>query len=524
MERDPSTLEPLTGAARASWSLRHLGWLSIVAIVGAALAIRIYLNARSLWHDEAALALNILDRDVAHLHAPLDHGQVAPVGFMILIKLVTLVVGHVDEQTLRLIPLAAGIAVGVLTYCAAAVVSDRRGAVIAGLFAAIAPSTIYYASEFKPYSTDMAACGLLLLLALRTDAADLSPKTLAAFSIAACAAAWVSFTAVIAAAGFVGALAVNTRHHLPKALVRLTAASAPMGLMFATVYLLSRPRGTAHARLTEFWANGFIPLPLGFWKLDQGVHVTLKAFDAAIFSGAIPPDLSVGVAIAAVWGAAVLGLGLAPRASLIVAAPWAAALAASVARAYPLEGRLIVFLLPVFAVGVGAALSSLIRSQWRLPAKWLVIAIFLPPAMQTFATLRVPTGREELRPVLASMYPRVGADDAVYVYSDSRIAFDYYARTTFAGTPLRHVTYGGSFHAEPARYIDDIEQFRGRPRVWVVFSRTWTAEAIDERHFILMTLRRRWRELERFEARNAGAYLFDFSTMVSESPASTRVR
>ncbi|MCX7754677.1 MAG: hypothetical protein N2117_05455, partial [Anaerolineales bacterium] len=84
----------------AAWGLIGLGLV---------LRLRQYLINRSLWLDEAMLALNILHKDVWGLLGRLDYEQGAPVGFLLLEKLVVTLLGD-GERALRLLPFLAGCA------------------------------------------------------------------------------------------------------------------------------------------------------------------------------------------------------------------------------------------------------------------------------------------------------------------------------------------------------------------------------------------------------------------------------
>src|SRR5437660_4867339 len=91
--------------------------LAVAAIVAAGIALRLwqYLANASLWVDEAALARNIVDRSVLGLFSPLDYGQVAPWGFLLVEKLAVTLFGN-NEYALRLFPLLCGIASLALFY------------------------------------------------------------------------------------------------------------------------------------------------------------------------------------------------------------------------------------------------------------------------------------------------------------------------------------------------------------------------------------------------------------------------
>ena len=67
-------------------------------------SLALFLNCRSLWLDEAMIALNIIDRSYQELTAPLSYNQAAPVLFLWAEKITARLFGY-SEYGLRLFPL-----------------------------------------------------------------------------------------------------------------------------------------------------------------------------------------------------------------------------------------------------------------------------------------------------------------------------------------------------------------------------------------------------------------------------------
>ncbi len=82
-------------------------WLLILLAI--LLRARQYFFNRSLWLDEALLAVNIVYRDFAGLLKPLENNQSAPLGFLYAEKLAITLFGNHD-YILRLIPFLASLA------------------------------------------------------------------------------------------------------------------------------------------------------------------------------------------------------------------------------------------------------------------------------------------------------------------------------------------------------------------------------------------------------------------------------
>lgn len=106
--------------------------LAVIALsIGVAVRLRDFMFARSLWLDEAMLALNVASRSFAELARPLDYTQVAPILFLWLQKACVAVAG-VNEPALRLVPMVAGLALPVLGWRLARVLfGDWAGAAAA---------------------------------------------------------------------------------------------------------------------------------------------------------------------------------------------------------------------------------------------------------------------------------------------------------------------------------------------------------------------------------------------------------
>lgn len=121
--------------------------------MGAAWRIAAYAQRRSLWYDEAALALYIAGRGFVELVEPLDYLQTAPPLFLWIERAIVLLFGA-NEWALRALPLAAGLATAPLMWRVASRILPSPGAVLAVALVALSPTLVRYSAEVKPYATD----------------------------------------------------------------------------------------------------------------------------------------------------------------------------------------------------------------------------------------------------------------------------------------------------------------------------------------------------------------------------------
>src|SRR5688572_5332829 len=135
--------------------------LTFISLTGAAVRLVHYLDRRSLWLDEAMLALNVAARGFRDLLRPLDYHQAAPVGFLWLERLAVLAAGP-DELAFRAAPFLAGLAVVPLAGLVARRLAGDGAGLVTALLCAVSPILVRYSNEAKPYSTDaLATLGLV---------------------------------------------------------------------------------------------------------------------------------------------------------------------------------------------------------------------------------------------------------------------------------------------------------------------------------------------------------------------------
>ena len=119
-------------------------WLIVITLIGVSLRLSQYASGRSLWHDEARLALSLrLPWGSVARQEHRDHAQ--PIGFLMVEKGLAGLLGD-SEAVLRLFPLLCGLAAPLLMALLAARVLDRPGAAAAAALLAVCPEPVFYAS------------------------------------------------------------------------------------------------------------------------------------------------------------------------------------------------------------------------------------------------------------------------------------------------------------------------------------------------------------------------------------------
>src|SRR5262249_50677721 len=139
------------------------------------------LSNPSIWHDEAALILNVLEKNFLELLGPLRFSEAAPPLFLWVERLVALMLGE-SPFALRLVPWLASCAALILLVPLARAVVPAAAVAWAVFLAAFSDKLLWHCCEAKPYALDVLAATVLALLYCRTQHWGLG-RRLASFSL-----------------------------------------------------------------------------------------------------------------------------------------------------------------------------------------------------------------------------------------------------------------------------------------------------------------------------------------------------
>jgi hypothetical protein len=502
---------------RGARSASYFGYLAIgLLLIGAGLRVGQYAIGAALWHDELALARNIVEKPLGELlMTPLAYTQIAPPGFLLLEKVAVASFGN-NEYALRLFPLV-GALISLPLFAAVARRTLLPGtALLAIALFSLSPTLIGFGSQVKQYGIDVAVALVMAALTLRWWERRHADENFAGGLLLGAVgfiAAWLSHAGVLVLTGLGVVLLIEIAYERDRAAFRKLTPIVilwGLGIVGASVWGFQSTSLSVRAYMQEYWAGGWHFMPLVPQSSEEALWLWLEFFN--FFRNQLRYPIPALWVLLMVVG--VLGLTRRNRwRTLVVLAPIGVNLLASAARQYPFGERVSLFLLPFIlllaAEGIDWVRQSVVAA-WR-PLGGAVLAIAaVVPAYALYAYY--PVYSEQPMPeVLAYLRARRQPQDAVYVYHGALHGIGYYGPRY--ELPLQEVVAGSC--GDPRRLLGDLEQFRGRARLWVIISHD--VGPLKDRETILGYLdtigvrRDSFVTLDHGRRPSSSAYLYDLS-------------
>jgi Dolichyl-phosphate-mannose-protein mannosyltransferase len=492
--------DELSGTSEAARRPRALGGVLLhgcaVLLIGVGTTLRLvhYLDRRSLWLDEAMLALNIASRSYADLTRPLDYNQTAPLLFLWTERL-AVAIGGVNELSLRAVPMAAGILLLVLLWPLTRRLLGEAGAVAAVTLAALSPALIRYANEAKPYGTDALVSVAMILAVVRVRDAPASRWRWTALLAVGLAAVLVSVPGVFVASVSWTALLLerSVRRERLGWLVSCAATwTAAGGALYAFVY-----RSAANNPFQQQGYERAFLFPGPEWLSKAGLALQGTVLPTFAGLGSAIPAVSAWWWIVVVFAAG-LGLVFIHRrqgffAVMLVAGPFAAALAASALRRYPVGvPRMMVFASPLLVLLAAAAAAQI--AAWlegRVRRGFVVAASVLlagPMAMSRLEDARLPYRGEDAAALVAAFRERPRLKEPIYVAARGIPSWVFYTTNWNEPNRERLAFYAGAAGSGPCF---ENAPGRGRPVRDEGFDQVWDQRGRKE--ILGVATGRQWR-------------------------------
>lgn len=416
----------------------------IMLTIATSIALVQFFYNRSLWNDEAALALNILHRNPVELMQPLDIHQSAPLGFLLVEDFFNTLF-PLREFGLRVFPLFCYIFSLFLfqSICRRLIISPYAAICVYGLFAA-SPGLLYYATDVKQYIVDV-MIGLLLIQIY------LSQKNkrhyLFILAIAGIIAPFFSNSSIFILAGIGFAL-------LYQILVKgwnwknfsCVAVVGVLWILSFCVYYLIVKDDSLESFMHLYWLNAD---PSFLFRQDSFsncffVLIRQLVASSSIFFGFFPIIVPICIAIA--FGSVYLIVYCRKNGELcfLCFVPIVCHVIASILEAYPFAPRMLLYAIPLIFLIASPSFSIVFRLTSKKSPLFSKILLFCISVIPFWFLIEiVPLERFEIKPCLKFINQNLNPEtDKVFVEYSAIRSFRYYSEIGFVSDNVKNCTVG----------------------------------------------------------------------------------
>jgi len=476
-------------------------------MTGIILRLRQYLTGRSLWADEAMLTLNIVNRTMGGLFKPLDYDQGAPIGFLLIEKIFNLLFSK-NEYSLRLFPLAVGIASLWLFYLLLKRTTSAAGLVTALALFVLNPRLIYYSSEVKQYIIDAAIMIGLLLTAAPLFEAKPQKRDFAILAGVGFIALWFSHPALFVLAGIGLTLLIIYLQRQDYINLRYAIGTGMVWLItIGFLYILILNDLQQNAYMREYWWGGFFPVPP--WSdpswfgrsINENIGIQFGIPYATYF-------VFILVLIGWVW------LWMQYRNyAIAVGLIFLITLTASAFKLYPIFERMILFTVPIGLILIGKSVEffshRLSNQRWLNGFVTLTLAGYLlyGPFTTSLDSFLNPKYFEHIRPSMQFLHDTWQDGDSLFVTNGAIPAFEYYA-PTYRLAEISYVSTRREAYKNNGEILEQLDALKGQSRVWILMSHVYEKDGFNERDFILDYLKQIGQRKRSFQLAGTSVYLY----------------
>jgi hypothetical protein len=501
----------------------------LLLVAGVSFSLLQFLYNRSLWLDEAMLALNIINRNVFELLKPLDSGQAAPPLFLWIEKLFSTLLPN-TEYGLRLFPLLCYWAAIYFFYKIVQThLRNIYGTIIALSFFVINWMLIYYSSEVKQYMGDV----LVLLVVFHLVTKDYRSERTKYYVLGIVGVLSVYLSNVAPIVLSTAGLYLLYTHFFvlkqkPVCLLALFGAWLVAFAVYYYFFVYEHPLQEVMVASYVKNYHDFLPyssLSDFFEFIDGKRSVMFGTFVPALSR---PFVIAIKILLLLTFLAGMLHLIIKKKWGIMIftCIPPVLHLALSAFQLYPFAVRMTIYLLPAIMIICTFGFLSVIKFlPNHLKIKRYRFLILLFPLIlfyNRYSSYKdgglVKGETDGIKGSIKYIQENREGNEKIYAYTYSHAAAAYYQaiglvpRIEAAGFPCeQHLSVIAGMHSEVKSeedinelYIKDLEKLQGRN--WILF----TLQSPGSEKYITNKLDARYQRLKEFHTAGSSAYLYDF--------------
>lgn len=455
-------------------AVRMASYVLMACAVG--MSLFLYFYGRSFWTDEAAVVINVLDRDFVGLMSPLMFYQMAPILYLWITKAITTIF-PANEYSFRFLSLVGYmLSLWLIWKLLTRYVKDSLAIFIGLAFFVFNNKLLYYSSELKQYMTD--ATVTLVLLYLVTDPKSSNQRKINLLAIIGAIAIYLSNVVVTVLPMIFLFLFLGEekrwRWSILKPLILMGVVWSAAFLVNYIAFVHNHP---SRPQQQIFFAEAFPPTNLlskqAIAFFEYKVQVLKRDFGFG--KNNIHPTVSYieyihyGVFILLIAGFLWRCVRKSDRRMLLLLIPIILHSVLAYFKAYPLAIRIMLYQYPLIvimlAMGAEQWLSRLLKPRRILEYATIALTLVLSVA---FIRVQLPHEVEEARPVLSYMQSHSDKNEDVYSYNPGNLNIDAYIKNGFY-KPSGKVVLGKIIKDSVAHVPSEIMS-TGSTHSWIFFA------------------------------------------------------
>jgi len=491
---------------RTNISLLKYLLLSFI-VIGFFLGFINFLHFRSLWLDEAMLALNIVNKPINELFEPLDHNQVAPIGFLVIEKIFSYLFGNTD-WSLRVFTMLSFLAsIFLIYFLSLKIMKEKIFALFTTALFSLNFFIISYSTEVKQYMSDVMIC-LIILLATINFIEKYDRKQLYIYSLIGVISIWFSNISIILL--FSASLCVFYIFCFRnKIYLQILLLIGSWFISFGIYYFLFIHNHPAKSVMIRYWsnANAFIPqniLSVDFYfAIYSKIKLLFRLLGHNLLSLGMIPFFTIGLFFFGKKNKELL---------FILVLPIIIHFFLAYLKLYPFDSRLILYITPILIIIIVTGIYYSLK--FFTPKAQIILShlIVIPLIINLVFVYKTgyPIEKEEIKKPLEYLNTKILKGDYIYVYYAASPAFSFYQKryTEILKTDEKNIIVSSGNRENWSKYEKDISKIRGS--VWILFSHIYwekNEKGLTEEYYILDLFRKnRFKVIEKHTYHGASIY------------------